>query len=251
MSVTGASIILWFYDDIAKQPILLTGKESKYMSDLPEYKDLVKDKEFFTGTDLVQAKKYFSKNAKDLEDILHNKIKIKFDTPILLGEGYHVHFRYLEKAFKRGVIKGGMEGDETSEQAILRETQEELGINIPKEQLVKLGICDGYQVYALDIKKKQYEFFIARIKERDTAKSGEVFDLSFKPLSMVEGQLPEYNYKSKCSISLFKEYLLGLRKGGKRNKNKSKNKSKKINKKSKRKDNKRRKSNKFTRKRYL
>lgn len=244
MSVTGASIILWFYDDTAKQPILLTGKESKYMSDLSEYKDLVREKELFSGTDLVQAKKYFSKNAKDLEDILHNKIKIKFDTPIFVGEGYQVHFRYLEKGFKRGIIKGGIEGDETSEQAILRETQEELGINIPKDQLVKVGICDGYQVYALDIKKKQYEFFIARIKERDTAKSGEVFDLSFKPLSMVEGQLPEYNYKSKCSISLFKEYFLGLRKGGKRNKHKSK----KINKKSKRKDNTRKKSK---RKRYL
>jgi antitoxin component YwqK of YwqJK toxin-antitoxin module len=74
MSITGASIIIWFYDDTAKQPILLTGKESKYMSDIPEYKDLVREKEVFNGTDLMQAKKYFSKNAKDLEEILQNKI---------------------------------------------------------------------------------------------------------------------------------------------------------------------------------
>ena len=240
MSITGASIIIWFYDDTIKQPILLTGKESKYMSDLPEYRDLLREKEFFSGTDLVQAKKYFSKNAKDLEEFLRNKIKIKFDTPIFVGEGYQVHFRYLEKACKRGVIKGGMEVDETGEQAILRETQEELGINIPKDQLIKLGICDGYQVYALDIKKKQYEFFTTRIKERDTAKSGEVFDLSFKPISMVEGQLSEYNYKSKCSISLFKEYLLTLKKGGK-----IRNKYKRVTRKS------RRKTKKSRRKRYL
>ena len=231
MSVIGASIVLWFYDDNIKQPVLLVGKESRYMSDFPQYRDIVREKEFFRGTDLVQAKNFFSKNAQDLEDML--KIQVKFDTPVLVEGGYIVHYRFLEGSFKRGIIKGGIEGSETSEQAILREIREEVGLNIPNiNELVTLGICDRYQVYALDIKKKNCQEFEKRIRQRYLAKSGEVFDLSFKTLTMIEGQLSEYNYKSICSINLFKKYFSTLT-GGKRKKNKSKKtrKSKNVNRK--------------------
>lgn len=222
MSIVGASIIIWFYDDKLKLPILLTGKESIYVSDLnktnPLFKEkfetMLREKETFQGTDLMQAKMYFSKGAKELEDGIGMQT-IKFDTPILKGDSYTVNFRYLPETFKRGVIKGGIEGSETPAQAILRETAEELGINIKEKNLVNLGVCEGNQVYSLNIGKESYDFFTKRIKEREIAKSGEVFDLSFKPLNFIESQLLQHNKKSICAISLFKGFLEKGMKGGK------------------------------------
>lgn len=244
MSIKGASIILWFYDDDKKQPVLLTGKESTYVSDLlkdpafnEKYSELIREKENYSGTDLAHAKLYFSKGAKELEEILHIR-KIKFDSPVFIDNLYKVNFRHLTETSKRGIIKGGINLNETPIDTILRETAEEIGINIPKEQIVDLGICEGYQVYSLDIKQKNFAFFMSRIKEREIAKSGEVFDLSFKHMSVIEGLFPEYNKRSICAILKFKEYFNKPKKGGKRRKTKYSRKSKACKKSNKSKKNK-------------
>jgi len=257
MSIKGASIILWFYDEDKKQPVLLTGKESTYVSDLlkdpafnDKYSALIREKENYSGADLAQAKLYFSKGAKELEEILRIQ-KIKFDTPVLIESNlYKVNYRHLTETSKRGIIKGGINLGETPIDTILRETAEEIGINIPKEQMVDLGICEGYQVYSLDIKQKNFAFFMSRIKEREIAKSGEVFDLSFKHLSTIEGLFPEYNKRSNCAIIKFKEYFKNLtKKGGERRKMKHSRKNKTSRKTNKSRINKKSKRNKSTKKR--
>ena len=219
----GSSIIVWFFD---KEPILLVGKESVYVSDLidkdPKFKsyfgDLIREKEHFTGKDLTAAKMHFSEEATKLETkygvgayILEKKLgispKIHFDTPEETSDGFRVNYRYLPTDFKRGIIKGGKKPRETPLETIVRETAEELGMKIPKNDLIDIGSCLDYNVFSLDITKENYKVFTSRIAKRYGARSGEIFDLKFMPLSEVEKQMGQYNARSSCAIALFKESL--------------------------------------------
>ena len=136
--------------------------------------------------------------------------RIQFDTPIEISSTkYKVNYRFLDSSSKRGIIKGGIDAakSESTIDAIVREVAEEIGVKIPKEELHDLGVCDKYQVYCLDIKEDNYQFFHDRIKERMASRSGEVFHLSFKPLvSMVLPNLSEYNYRSRCAIDVFYKF---------------------------------------------
>ena len=218
---TGSSIIIWFYDEEIKQPIILVGKESKYVTDIlkkPE-KTEIERKQVFEGN-ITSSKEYFSRTARDLEKSLGIG-RIQFDTPLETSTGsYEVKYRFLDKSSRRGIIKGGRDNktNENPKDTIIREVAEEIGMNIPKEELVDLGICDSYQVYSLDIKKSKYKFFIDRIKERNAVRSGEVFDLSFKPINLILENLDkknEYNAKSKCALELFIHKLHAGLLGGK------------------------------------
>jgi hypothetical protein len=206
----GSSIIIYFLDK-DKQPIILVGKESKYVTDLVKGAVLedVKRKQLFEGN-LTDAKQYFSETARNLEKTLQLG-RIQFDTPIEISANkYKVNYRFLDSSSKRGIIKGGIDAakNEITIDAIVREVAEEIGVNIPKEKLHDLGLCDKYQAYCLDIKEDKFKFFHDRIKERMASRSGEVFDLSFKPLvSMVLPSLHEYNSRSKCAIEVFIDKL--------------------------------------------
>ena len=63
----GSSIIIYFLDK-HNEPVILVGKESKYVTDVVNGAVLedVNRKQLFVG-DLTEAKKYFSKMASNLE----------------------------------------------------------------------------------------------------------------------------------------------------------------------------------------
>jgi hypothetical protein len=256
----GAGIVLWFYDEVSKQPILLVGKESVYVSDLikdyVEFRNkfgplVITKQEFDTSAlpssmteeeKLKESKKVFSRRALELESILGIGM-LKFDTPEKTVKGYKVNFRYLPRSFKRGVIKGGREGIETPLQTILREVSEEIGINIPEgeqRKMINLGDCEKYTMFSLDIGSiKARDAFLGRIQERLNAKSGEVYEFSFKSLSQIVPLLEEFNTKSKCAIYQFRDKILPtiIGRGGRRRKtkqNKREMQKTKINKKLKR-----------------
>ena len=221
----GAGIVLWYYDEVSRQPILLVGKESKYVSDLindneefgRRFGELILSKQELDDTSYISeqdnlraAKKEFSRRALELESQLGLGI-IKFDAPEKSERGYKVNFRYLPRVFKRGIIKGGTEGSETPLQTVLREVGEEIGINIPEseEQKMKnLGDCEGYTMFSLNIGKKARDVFLSRIQERLKAKSGEIYEFSFKTLSEIDSLLSGFNKKSQCAINKFKEQIL-------------------------------------------
>jgi len=238
----GSGIVLWYYDEVSKQPILLVGKESVYVSDLikdnAEFRKnfgplLLEKQEFDTSSlpssmseeeKLKEAKKTFSRRALELESILRLGM-LKFDLPVKTTTGYKVNFRYLPSSFKRGIIKGGKDGSETPLQTILREVGEEVGINIPEAEqrkMINLGVCEQYNMFSLNIgSTKARDAFLSRIQERLKAKSGEIYEFSFKPLSQINPLLPDFNTRSQCAISRFKEQILPtIGRGGRRRKTK-------------------------------
>lgn len=235
----GAGIVLWYYDEVSRQPILLVGKESVYVSDLikddAEFKrrfgEILLEKQEFNTTSLTSmseeeklkdAKKTFSRRALELESMLGLGM-IKFDTPEKTETGYKVNFRYLPRDFKRGIIKGGTEVGETSLQTVLREVGEEVGINIPEseqQKMINLGDCEKYTMFSLNIgSTKARDAFLARIQERLKAKSGEIYEFSFKQLSQIDTIISDFNTRSQCAIRKFKEKILPtIGRGGRRRK---------------------------------
>jgi hypothetical protein len=78
---------------------------------------------------------------------------------------------------------------------------------ISKDEIVYLGICNGYTLYSFYIKQKDITFIIDKIKEKNAAKSSELFDLSFKKLSTIKQLLSKYNKISIKSINKFIKYF--------------------------------------------
>ena len=219
---SGATIIIYCNDPVKRDTFLLTGKESKYVTDLSKHSEfnqfmgLIGEKEEFIGDNLEEAKSFFSKEARDLEKgevglyIERQKLgnrRIHYDTPIRTTTGFHVKYRFLPRDFKRGVIKGGKEEGETSEDAILREVREEVGMNIPKKEFKLIGNCSDNDVFSLHIDIRNIKMFQQAISGRYEKRSGEVFDLQFKPLFQIESDISEYNTKSRCAIKLFKSQM--------------------------------------------
>lgn len=245
---SGAGIIFWY--NSRENPIILVGKESVYISDLinddptfaAKFGELVSEKQEFNTSSLSsmsdeaklkEAKKVFSRRAESLKEILDLGL-LKFDTPQKTETGYRVNFRYLPLDFKRGIIKGKSDNNETPLETVLREVGEELGINISEREqnkMVNLGDCGGYTIFSLQVDRSFIEFVGQRVKERLTARSGEIYDFTFKPLSEIETLLNNFNSKSKCAINEFKRQILPtiIRRGGRSRKTrKTKRKTRKM-----------------------
>jgi len=268
----GASAIIWFNDDRTGEPFILVGKESVYVSDLYENDDgrqkqnltrdqlgeydllnalkntpnlyLTEDEKNLKkeAENLKTAKETFKERAEELEQILESRFvqlgikdkRIKFDTPEKKNDGgYEVNYRYLPNNFKRGIIKGGIDGaDKNTKDTIIREIAEEVGINVPLEVPILIGTSGGYDIYSIDIQQRNVKNFMNAIESRNDRRSGEVFDLLFKTIPQIESQKSEYNTKSIGAIESFKNNLKNLNNssGGKRKpktKKTKKNKTKK------------------------
>lgn len=198
--------------------MVLTGKESNYVSDLKAapagaeipkgltFKDFLSDREVSgVGIDEVKAKQEFSKRAHELERIL--KIgEIRHDTPKEISSGrFTVKYRRLLPNCKQGIFKGGCEGSETPLKATVREVREELGMNIRESKLSELpgGNCSSCQMFTYNIEARESEDFKKVVEARHVRRYGELFQISFKPLSDIMEDIGSYNSISSCALIRF------------------------------------------------
>jgi hypothetical protein len=227
MAVRGSTIIIWFYSQKYREPFLLVGKESKFVSDKysasSDHGRHIQELESFkptsglSETDLYnEISENFRLKSKQLESQLGIG-RIHYDTPVFDSAtgNYTVHFRYLDNGYKRGLIKGGMEDKESPIDAIIREVGEETGTSITakRSELVELGVCERNMVFTLDIGDEvAMKKMISNIEQRVAKRKGEVFELSFKQLSQVVPLLEsgKFNRKSECAIHLFIDYYNSL-----------------------------------------
>jgi hypothetical protein len=236
-------------DELEEYDLLNALKNTPKLYLTEDEKNLTEDEK--EAKNLKTAKETFKERAEELEQSLESRFdelgikdkRIKFDTPEKKNDGgYEVNYRYLPNNFKRGIIKGGFDSnaDKNTQDTIIREIAEEVGINVPLEAPILIGRSDGYDIYCIDIKLDNYQTFIDAIKSRNDRRSGEVFDLSFKTLPDIDKQIAKYNKKSKDAIESFKNYLKNLNNssGGKRKLKKTKKTKKNKTKKNKTKKNK-------------
>ena len=75
-------------------------------------------------------------------------IPIRFTIGVIIYHKKLQRYLILRRNPKRyrgwGLVKGGIEPDETPEQACLRETFEEIGVRISSDELIKLGHTSAY-----------------------------------------------------------------------------------------------------------
>ena len=221
-TATKGGCIIYFVDEDGII-MILTGKESNYVSDLkaapagaiiPDktpgvkwtFKDFLSDKEVSEdGIDELKAKQEFSKRAQKLEEIL--KIgEIRHDTPKEISPGrFRVHYRRLVDDCKYGIFKGGCEGSETPLKATIREVREELGMNIRESKLRELpgGNCLSCQMFEYNIEARESKDFEKVVEARHVRRYGELFEISFKPLSTIMADIDNYNAISACALRRF------------------------------------------------
>lgn len=220
MARKGGCIIYFVHDD--GTIMVLTGEESNYVSDLTEapagaeipkgwtFAQLISYKEEISGGGITEsvAKDKFTQRALDLEKMLKigkNK-EIRYDTPEEISSGrFRVHYRYLLDDCRKGVFKGGCEGSETPLQASIRELREELGMDIPGSDLRELpgGNCLNCQMFTCDIGARQRRNFEKVVEDRHARRYGELFEVSFKPLSAIMADIGSYNAISACALRRF------------------------------------------------
>jgi 8-oxo-dGTP pyrophosphatase MutT (NUDIX family) len=236
MSRPGAGIIVYFTD--GKGTFVLLGKESKHLTDVdglfpPGY---VKSYETFPGTDITAANAYFSRSADQLEQqIRGDNIRranfarisslelIKYDTPIVGIDTISVHYRFLPKNFKRGIVKGGMEPQDSGNplNTIIREFDEEVGVRLTLDGLSPYKTVGEYIIYFHEIKSSTETGLRAKVKmfndtivARYSKRKGELYDLAFKSVKdIIAGgeaiiqhnglYLTGYNVKSQVILDFF------------------------------------------------
>lgn len=217
MARKGGCII--YFVDADGTIMVLTGKESNYVSDLtaaPAGAEIPKDwtfaqlisyKQEVSGGGITEsvAKNKFSERALDLEKML--KIgEIRHDTPEEISSGrFRVHYRHLLEDCRKGIFKGGCEGSETPLRAATRELSEELGMDIPGSDLRELpgGNCLNCQMFTCDIGARQRGNFEKVVEDRHKRRYGELFEVSFKPLSAIMADIESYNAISACALRRF------------------------------------------------
>ena len=215
---TKGGCIIYFIDEDGTI-MVLTGKESNYVSDLtaaPAGAEIPKDwtfaqlisyKQEVSGGGITEtvAKKKFTERALDLEKML--KIgEIRHDTPEEISSGrFRVHYRHLLDDCRKGVFKGGCEGSETPLRAAIRELREELGMDIPESDLQELpgGNCVNCKMFTCDVGARQRGNFEKVIETRHARRYGELFEVSFKPLSAIMEDIGSYNAISACALRRF------------------------------------------------
>jgi hypothetical protein len=219
MAIKGGCLI--YFIDADGEIMILTGKESNYLSDLrtapttarlPEgwsLKKLVDYKQEISGISETMAKQKFSERAIDLEKRL-DLGEIRHDTPEEKPGGVlKVNYRYLLPTCKKGIFKGNCEDGETPLMAAIREVREELGMRIKESKLVELpgDICINCKMFTCEIGSGARGDFEKVISDRHERRYGELFEVAFEPLRDVMGRLREYNSVSSCAIKNFNKEM--------------------------------------------
>ena len=250
-ALKGAGCLLWIEHN--GQILILTGKESRYLSDIPTevlYKGKTVSVESLQQYTLPEIAQHLSlpeklRNVKQMYGAITERIegvgqRIQFDTPENIGvDQYHCNFRILLEGAKRGICKGGVKStDATSKDTAQRELAEEAGMNISRSSMEPLGLFLGYEMFQVDLgtimatPQASYKEVLERIHSREIKKYGELFEVSLRPLDEVIGWVcnGEYNAVSRESISAFvqmrgtpeQKARIARRRGGKGKKSRGK-----------------------------
>ena len=215
-ALKGAGCLLWIEHN--GQILILTGKESRYLSDIPTevlYKGKTVSVESLQQYTLPEIAQHLSlpeklRNVKQMYGAITERIegvgqRIQFDTPENIGvDQYHCNFRILLEGAKRGICKGGVKStDATSKDTAQRELAEEAGMNISRSSMEPLFQVNLGTIMATP--QASYKEVLERIHSREIKKYGELFEVSLRPLDEVIGWVcnGEYNAVSRESISAF------------------------------------------------
>jgi 8-oxo-dGTP pyrophosphatase MutT (NUDIX family) len=214
MSYNGV-IIIFYYKTKSGEYKILIANESTYFkesSNLSEQDiDYIKDKEKIpveSEKDIRKVKGEFTQRAKDLEN--KYKIHIKYDNIVIVkdnegNEIYNVNFRVENN--KLGVIKGNIEQGETPEEAAIRETREEIYLDIRGRPITEIG--DVILTYKGGENKSKvfiYEFPEERIVP-SLNRQGELFNFKYASLQNLDRFLYKFNSKSREGIKKFRDYI--------------------------------------------
>jgi len=253
MSNTKVGVVIWLTDETKQKRVLLGNEsnyvsdlhgDSTYLESIATYLDS-ENLKYFGEPDLTdkpkslsekfgriieeleklstdhttfdQAREVFSDRAKELSSNLKLG-EVRFDqVEGSDGEGgtshYTVHYRYLLKKHKCGIVKGGKKEGESDNDAIKREVNEEVGIEIDEAKLKSLKICGNCKVYSYYIgnistkeTRDKTRQILKTIVARKTDHCGELFDLDLKDKTSVDKRKNFLNQVSKCALEeIFKE----------------------------------------------
>ena len=176
-ALKGAGCLLWIEHN--GQILILTGKESRYLSDIPT-------EVLYTLPEIAQHLSLPEKlrNVKQMYGVITERIegeigqRIQFDTPDNIGiDQYHCNFRILLEGAKRGICKGGVKStDATSKDTAQRELAEETGMNISRTSMAPVGLFLGYEMFQVDLgtilatPQASYNEVLERIHSREIKK---------------------------------------------------------------------------------
>ena len=176
-------VAIFFYfeetKDKTKKYSVLTGCNSEYFYDYSKNADTHHPTEIVKYKTIDEANDIFKKEAKKLSS--ERKCRVQYDLAKCIKDICLTKFRVIRvgDGLKRGIIKGTMEDGETPEEAIIRETKEELGYDLVIDKYVISHIIGGTKIYFYKLTKKTKKTIEDLIKTRHDENRGELFDIKF------------------------------------------------------------------------
>lgn len=212
MSYDGVIVIFYYISNSGDYKLLIANESSyfKESSNLSEQdiKDIEANEKIPVEPekDIRKVRKEFTERAKELEK--KHGIHIKYDTILTKKdekdekEIYKVNFRVEKDIY--GVVKGNIEPHETPEDAAIRETNEEIYLNIRGRPIEYIG---DVTVYSNKSKVFMYKFPDELIVPR-LNRQGELFNFKYESLKNLKYPfLKKFNAKSREAINKFREYI--------------------------------------------
>jgi 8-oxo-dGTP pyrophosphatase MutT (NUDIX family) len=213
MSYDGVIVIFYYISKISGDYKLLIANESSYFkesSNLSEQdkKDIEAKEKIPVESekeDIRKVRKAFTERAKELEK--KHGIHIKYDNILKEKdekdekEIYKVNFRVENDIY--GVVKGKIEPRETPEDAAIRETREEIYLDIRGRPIEYIG---DVTVYSNKSKVFIYKFPDELIVPR-LNRQGELFNFRYESLQNLNDKFLHrfFNAKSEQAIKRFRE----------------------------------------------
>jgi hypothetical protein len=177
-------------------PKFLVGKESRFLRDV--YPELSKLEKFQLPGDYMA---YYTKQCKRLSR--RYGMRIQFDTPDVYADHTRARFRYLEKDWKYGVVKGTFSTvhDTTTFDTAVREFSEEVmklnDVTGIRDLNTKIHLRDLYSLHFQD----STDLYTA-IARRTNMYYGELFDIQFMSWEEIRALWRGFNLISKRALEL-------------------------------------------------